>query len=285
MNRNIPKVFLGGIISWHDGLTCRVCWDNFYSKWFQISAGARQGGVLSPDFYSIYVDDLIDILRDAGIGCYIQSIFAAAIFYADDMAVLSPSVKGLQKLLNICQEYCSNWDILLNAKKTKNMCFGRGSTPCFTTTINNVSIPWVSHWKYLGVTLQAGPTFQCCIKDKLSSFYRALNSILRIEGNADEMVKLRLLESHCLPILTFEIEVIHVPNHNTRRQLRVAYNSIFRNLFQYTYRESVTDLQHSLGRKTWEELLELRKLKFSRSCASCTDSSLVRVAGSIPRSD
>ena len=99
MYRNIPKVFLDIIMSWHDGLVCHVRWDNVYSEWFPLSAGVRQGGVLSPDFYSIYVDDLINILRNANVGCYFQKIFAAAIFYADDMAVLAPSVKGLQKLL------------------------------------------------------------------------------------------------------------------------------------------------------------------------------------------
>ena len=48
-----------------------------------------------------------------------------------------------------------------------------------------------------------------------------------MEGNADELVRLNLLEAHCLPILTYGIEVIHVSNRDDRRQLRVAYNSIF----------------------------------------------------------
>ena len=156
------------------------------------------------------------------------------------------------------------------------MCFGKGAIPSHSAHIDGESIPWVSHWKYLGVTLQSGDHFECCIKDKLSSFYRALNSIIRIEGGADELVKLRLLEAHCLPILTYGIEVIHVRNRNVRRQLRVAYNSIFRNIFHYTYNESVTDLQHSLSRKTWEELLEVRKVKFRQNCDSCTDSPLIR---------
>ena len=42
-------------------------------------------------------------------------VFAAALFYADDMAIISPSVKGLQQLLDLC----------LNAKKSKNMYFGK----------------------------------------------------------------------------------------------------------------------------------------------------------------
>ena len=101
-----PKVFIDILITWHDGLFCRVCWDSHYNQWFLVKAGVRQGGVLSPDLYSIYVDKLICILRRSGVGFYICKVFAAALFYADEMAVLAPSLKGLQMRLNLCQTYC-----------------------------------------------------------------------------------------------------------------------------------------------------------------------------------
>ena len=94
-------------------------------SWFSITAGVRQGGVLSPELYSVYVDDLVYILKSSGVGCHIAKIFAATIFYADDMCILSPSLKGLQKLLDLCSKYCVDWDICLNPKKTKNMYFGK----------------------------------------------------------------------------------------------------------------------------------------------------------------
>ena len=281
MDRNVPKVFLDVIISWHDGLKCRVRWDDVFSEWFTISAGIRQGGVLSPDFYNLYVNEVIYILQRAGVGCYFRQMFAAAIFFADDMAVLAPSIRGLQSILDLCHAYCLEWDILLNASKTKNMMFGRGNAPSFTVRIDGADIPWVHQWKYLGVTLQSGRKFGCSAKDKLASFYRALNSILRIDGRSDELVKLRLLETHCLPILTYGIEIIHIADRNDRRQLRVAYNSIFRNLFHFAYHESVTALQHGLDRPTWEELIDKRKKNFSHNCLKSSDSPLVHALASL----
>ena len=130
-------------MTWHDGLMCRVRWDDVFSDWFPISAGVRQGGILSPDFYGIYVDDLISILQKANVGCYIRGIFAAALFYADDIAVLAPSIKGLQKILDLCQKYCVDWDILLNPQKTKNLFFGKGAKPTHSVKINGDAIPWV----------------------------------------------------------------------------------------------------------------------------------------------
>ena len=148
MDRMLPKVFLNLLITWHDGLFCRVRWDGHFSQWFPIKAGVRQGGVLSPDLCSIYVDELIYILQRAGVGCYISKVFAAALFYADDMVVLSPSLKGLQTLLDLCQSYCADWDIMLNGKKTKNMFFGKGIAPSYTSNLDSQQIPWVNQWKY-----------------------------------------------------------------------------------------------------------------------------------------
>ena len=70
------------------------------------------------------------------------------------------------------------------------------------------------------------------------------------------------LESHCLPILTYAIEVIFVANRDKRRKLRVAYNSLFRKVFNYRMWESVTELQHALHRPTWEELVAKRRDQF-----------------------
>ena len=113
----------------YNGLMCRVCWDGHYSDWFEVNAGVRQGGVLSPDFYGIYVDDLVCILQSSNVGCYVLGLFAAILIYADDMAILAPSLRGLQKLLSLCEEYCIEWDIKLNASKTKNLSFGAKSSP------------------------------------------------------------------------------------------------------------------------------------------------------------
>ena len=154
------------------------------------------------------------------------------------------------------------------------------STPSCEIKIEDKTIPWVDKWVYLGVTLMSGPTFGCCVKETICKFYRALNSILRVEGRSDEMVMLRLIETHCIPILTYAIEIVHVRNRDKRRSMRVAYNSVYRKIFGYTWRESVTDLQHCLKRLTWEELTDKRKATFLRKCSVLPSYSLVRALSS-----
>ena len=219
MDQKVPKIFLDIIITWYDGLYCRVQWDGHFSEWFHVSAGVRQGGVLSPDFYGIYVDQLICILKAANVGCYVFEKFAAALIYADDMAVLAPSLRGLQKLLLLCENYCIDWDIKLNPNKTKNLSFGGKMQPSSNLRLNGSPIEWVAKWKYLGVTLLHGPKFGCSVDETLCKFYRAANSILRVDGRSDDVVMLRLLKTHCVSVLSYAIEVIHVADRNKRSKM------------------------------------------------------------------
>ena len=134
-------------------------------------------------------------------------------------------------------------------------------------TLDDKPIEWVNKWKYLGVSLKSSKHFNCDIDEKVKSFYRSANAILRIDGRSNEIVMLQLLESQCISILTYAIEVIYVTDRDERRRLRVAYNSIFRKVFNYRYWESVTELQHALKRPTWEELVAKRTDKFMQSVA------------------
>ena len=81
---------------------------------FLLQCAIRQGGVLSPFLFAIYVDDLIVKLRQSGFGLYVGSLFVGCILYADDIALLSCSCYGLQKLIDICYDYGVQWDIKFN---------------------------------------------------------------------------------------------------------------------------------------------------------------------------
>ena len=58
MNRMIPIELLATLEYWF--AICRTCvrWANSYSDFFQLTCGVRQGGVLSPYLFSVFVDDI-----------------------------------------------------------------------------------------------------------------------------------------------------------------------------------------------------------------------------------
>ena len=70
-------------------------WNGVLSDPLVVSQGVRQGGVLSPFFFSIYVDDLIKRLELSGTGCHVNGGYIGAILYANDLLLLSASISGL----------------------------------------------------------------------------------------------------------------------------------------------------------------------------------------------
>jgi len=64
-------------------------------------AGVRQGGVLSPVLFAVFMDTLIERLRRLGLGCRISDQFYGCLLYADDILLLSHSANAMRRMLMI----------------------------------------------------------------------------------------------------------------------------------------------------------------------------------------
>jgi len=67
---------------------------------FPIIAGVRQGGLLSPVIFAIYIEDLVTRLKASKFGCCLNGVYYGCLVYADDV-LLSHSVQVLQNMLYI----------------------------------------------------------------------------------------------------------------------------------------------------------------------------------------
>ena len=66
------------------------------------------------------------------------------------------------------------------------MMFGKKVDSLPFLQLDGKDLEWVNSWTYLGVTLLSHKEFNCCINQKLKSFYRSANAILRIEGRSGQ---------------------------------------------------------------------------------------------------
>ena len=73
--------------------------------YFNASNGVRQGGILSPKLFAIYVDDLLHELTFCKSGCYIDDQCMNHVMYADDICIMAPSAISLQKMLDVCFDF------------------------------------------------------------------------------------------------------------------------------------------------------------------------------------
>ena len=81
---------------------------------FTVGNGVRQGSILSSNLFAVYVDDLSVNLIDSGQGCCIDNVFINHLFYADDLCLMAPSPSALQRLINICDQFCIDNDLVFN---------------------------------------------------------------------------------------------------------------------------------------------------------------------------
>jgi hypothetical protein len=156
-----------------------IKWGNCFSYFFPLKAGVRQGGVLSPILFSIYMDSLIDKISSSKYGCYISCINFSIIMYADDIVLLAPTVTGLQMLLLACENELNSLDMRLNTKKSVCLRFGTAFDALCApvVTCNNITIQWTHSFRYLGVYFVTGRLLRCSFDEAKCKYYRAFNAI------------------------------------------------------------------------------------------------------------
>ena len=84
---------------WYTRQLLQVRWGGAVSAPFPMHNGIRQGSVLSPHLFSLYVDELNVMLNSSGVGCHIAGVAANNFSYADDLALVCPSAAALSGLL------------------------------------------------------------------------------------------------------------------------------------------------------------------------------------------
>ena len=102
------------LLSMYTNQKLQVKWNNCKSHKFNVTNGVRQGGVLSPRLFSVYVDELLEKLKINGAGCHIGHYYVGALGYADDIILLCPSLSGMHDMIKTCEEYAKDHQILLN---------------------------------------------------------------------------------------------------------------------------------------------------------------------------
>ena len=253
---------------------------------FDIPTGTKQGGILSPDFFALYMHDLILLLQDSGFGCHVILMCLACIFFADDVVLLSPARYGLQKMLDICVDYCKRFCLNFNAKKSKVMVIGRKiSAQSFSPlSLEGNPLEFVSEYKYLGVNLCSGKRLTFSATSTIRSFHRAANSVLYSRVKPDKIVLMRLLYTQCVPIITYASAVKEF-SANEMYRCHVAVNNAIRKIFSFAIWQSIRQIRISNGFQSIYEIFASAKRKFIVKSKTSSNSVVTHLVNTLNEDD
>ena len=254
--------FVNIIVNWYSKLFVVVRWNGYNSTPLSVLSGVRQGGILSPILFNVYVNCIISTLRNESRGCHVRNIFLGCIMYADDLLLLSASVLDLQQMLDSCGCVGDELGMKFNCKKSACMIIGPNKcSPISPMILNGLQIQWVDKIKYLGIILTSSKRFTVDHKETRRKFFVSVNTIFSKCKFTSDIVKLELLESQCLPILLYSIESLNLNNVQIK-EINSWWNSVYRKIFGYNKWESVKETICLLGRLDVLHIVIMRRLKF-----------------------
>ena len=267
---------------WYSQQQMCIRWQNIESDYFGIANGVRQGGILSPYLFRVYIRDLIRAVVMSNIGCTGYNGFCLNLLaYADDIVILAPSWQGLQLLLKIIDMAARAIELSFNTKKTVCMVFN----PCDKHKMVCNSFPqfqlagcylsFVSQFRYLGHIIENTFSDDSDIHREIKCLFTRTNLLIRRFSRCSMQVKVKLFKSFCICFYNIGLwENFHVYCLNKFASAYVKCIKIFFGFHKYS---SVTNMLLQLGLPSFNTVLHNARIRFANNL-HLLDNSVVSVS-------
>jgi endonuclease/exonuclease/phosphatase family metal-dependent hydrolase len=107
--------------SWYKGSRSHVRVEGDQTEDFDVLQGVKQGGVLSPMLYALFLDDLLRELRASGHGAWEDGVNLGTLAYADDLSMCADNRRELNAMLQIAERYAVKMRFRFKPSKSEIM--------------------------------------------------------------------------------------------------------------------------------------------------------------------
>ena len=203
INKGLPPIVVRTLMVVYEDQYAWVKWGGARSSIFSIINGTRQGSILSPALFAVYVDELLQELRSLGVGCHVAGVFYGAVGFCDDILMLSPTRDGMEIMLATCERFASRNNLQFSTDpdpaKSKSKCiFVSGKKknlpkPAPLTQYGK-ELPWVASATHLGHELHESGTMDHDITVKRAEFINKSTEIREMFSFANPVEVLKAVK-------------------------------------------------------------------------------------------
>ena len=270
----LPAHYWHYLLMWYRSSCALVRWSSSSSYKFPISRGMKQGSLLSPVLFKIFLDDLMSQLDEVQYGVRIGDLQLNSCTYADDITVFSSTITGLQCLIDVCTSYAEMWRMKFSEQKSKCVIIGKSLTKNAPSwkLYDHVLLP-SKEVEILGVTLDANLNSTVHVEKRSSlcrrSVYR-LSTVGMCYPGLEAGAKVHIWNTVGAPTLHYGMECIHLSRRSTQT-LSSCQTTIIKSVMGFNKRSHHTSLLHALNVPSFEEYRDLASRRlFNRVMASDT---------------
>lgn len=146
----------------------------------------------------MYLDQLLERIEAADVGCHWGDDFLGCLAYADDLVLLSPTINGLKQMLRTCENFSRETKLAFNPLKSMCMCFRRRKTIVLPNVkLDGETIAWVDKTKHLGAWIQHDLSEQSELSAKRGDLAGRTNVVMSTLRGTGVEVRLKVFQSQC----------------------------------------------------------------------------------------
>ena len=102
---------------------------------YLVEQGIREGSVLSPVLFAIFIDDIVRRLNGCQ-GTTVGGVRVKVLLYADDIVLISENAQDLQCMIDICQKFADESSFQFSKEKSHVIVFGDQIDHPYEWTLN-----------------------------------------------------------------------------------------------------------------------------------------------------
>ena len=266
---NINADLIKVIESLYSKATSAVYYNGSVEEWFRTTVGVRQGCLLSPTLFNIFLERIMtDALENHEGSVSIGGRTITNLRFADDIDALAGKEDELVKLVNHLDTTSTKYGMEINAEKTKLMTNNTKGIS-LDVRIGGQKLETVQSFKYLGsVVTDEGSKQE--IMSRIAQTIGALTKLKAIwkDKNIALSSKIRLMRSLVISIFLYACETWTL-TAELEKKIQTTEMRCFRRLLGISYRDHVTNekvgnrIRQAIG--PYEDLLttvKKRKLRW-----------------------